>query len=51
MSDDEIVQLIRDLDVIAKYALEEARKMRKEAAIALAQLIYDIYKDKKLNNY
>ena len=47
MSDDEIEKLIRDLDVMARYALQEARKMREEAAFALAQLIYDIYKDKK----
>jgi hypothetical protein len=46
MSDDEIEKLIRDLDVMARYALKEARKMREEAALALAQLIYDIYKDK-----
>lgn len=46
MSDDEVEKLIRDLDVMARYALKEARKMREEAALALAQLIYDIYKDK-----
>lgn len=46
MSDDEIEKLIRDLDVMARYALKEARKMREEAALALAHLIYDIYKEK-----
>lgn len=47
MADDEVENLIRDLDVMARYALKEARKMREEAALALARLIYDIYKDKQ----
>jgi hypothetical protein len=47
MTDESVEKLIRDLDVMAKYALQEARKMRQEAALALARLIYDIYKDKK----
>lgn len=46
LSDDEVEQLIRDLDVMAVYALHEAQKMREEAALALALLIYDIYKEK-----
>lgn len=43
MSDNEVEGLIQDVDIMAKYALQEARKMREEAAMALAQLIYDIY--------
>lgn len=46
MSNEEIEQLIRDADVMAQYALQEARKVRKDTALALAQLIYDIYKEK-----
>lgn len=48
MSDDEVEKLISDLDIMARYALKEARQTREEAALALARLIYDIY-TKRLN--
>jgi hypothetical protein len=49
MSDKEIIEVISTLDVIAKDTLETARKqmkMKRDAA-DLAQLIHDIYQDKK----
>jgi hypothetical protein len=48
MSDSEVAELVDSLDVIAAEALRLAREKRaKEDAMALADLIYDIYKDKK----
>lgn len=62
MSDDQIEKLIEDFDVLARAALKMAREDLNEAkkpkiktqedrskadALALAQLIYDIYQDKK----
>lgn len=48
MTDDEVADTVRNLDEIAKAALEDARKKRmKQDALALAELIYDIYQDKK----
>lgn len=49
MSDDEIINVITTLDLLAKDALETAQaelRMKKDAK-ELASLIYDIYKDKK----
>lgn len=49
MSDDEIAQVIDTLHVVAKDSLQLARnkiKMHNDAH-DLAQLIYDIYQDKK----
>jgi hypothetical protein len=49
MTDDEIIEVISTLDIMAKGALETARtKLRmKQDARELATLIYDIYQDKK----
>jgi hypothetical protein len=49
MTDDEIIEVISTLDIMAKGALETARmKLRmKHDARELATLIYDIYQDKK----
>lgn len=49
MTDDEIANVIETLDILAKDALQEAqRKIRmKKDVKALAELIYDIYQDKK----
>ena len=51
MADDEIANVIETLDILAKDALQKAReKLRiKKDARELAQLIYDIYKDKQSN--
>jgi hypothetical protein len=49
MSDEEIIEVISTLDIMAKDALETARyklHMKKDAT-DLANLIYDIYQDKK----
>lgn len=49
MTDDEILNIIKSLDLLAKDALQEAQKrikMKKDAK-ALAELTYDIYQDKK----
>lgn len=49
MSDEEIASVIQTLDSLAKASLEEAKtrlKMKKDAE-DLANLIYDIYQDKK----
>jgi hypothetical protein len=49
MSDEEIIEVISTLDIMAKDALETARNklhMKKDAT-DLANLIYDIYQDKK----
>ncbi len=49
MTDDEVADTVRNLDEIAKAALEDARKKRMEQdATAMAELIYDIYQDKKM---
>jgi hypothetical protein len=48
MSDAEIVELVDNLDVIAVEALRLSHeKHMKEDAMAMANLIYDIYQDKK----
>jgi hypothetical protein len=49
MSDDEILNVITTLDLMAKDALQHAREQlhRKRDAKAMASLIYDIYQDKK----
>lgn len=48
MSDEEIENTIETLDLLAVEALDKARQKRiNEDATAMAELIYDIYKDKK----
>jgi len=49
MSDEDIVNVITTLDLMAKDALQLAREQlhRKRDAKDLANLIYDIYQDKK----
>jgi hypothetical protein len=48
MSDSEVAELVDNLDVIAVEALRLSHeKQMKEDVIALANLIYDIYQDKK----
>lgn len=48
MSDEEIIELVDNLDAIAIDALRQAREKRmKEDAMAFAELLYDIYQDKK----
>ncbi len=48
MTDQDILELVDNLDVIAIDALRQASEKRmKEDAMAMAELIYDIYKDKK----
>lgn len=48
MTNEEIVVLVDNLDAIAIDALRQAREKRmKEDAMAMAELIYDIYQDKK----
>lgn len=49
MSDEEIIEVISTLDILAKDALDTAQRnlrMKKDAK-DLANLIYDIYQDKK----
>ncbi len=49
MSDEEIIEVISTLDILAKDALDTARtnlRMKRDAR-DLANLIYDIYQDKK----
>lgn len=48
MSDEEITDLILNLDAIAVAALRDAMQKRKDDAFDLANLIYDIYQDKKV---
>lgn len=50
MSDKDIKEVINTLDLMAKDSLEEARKRleMKRDARDLANLIYDIYQDKKV---
>lgn len=51
MTDDEVADTVRNLDEIAKAAFEDVRKKRiKQDAAAMAELIYDIYQDKKKQN-
>lgn len=48
MTDQEIIDLVDNLDVIAIDALKQAREKRMlEDAMAFAELLYDIYRDKK----
>jgi hypothetical protein len=48
MSDEEIENTIETLDLLAVEALDKARQKRiSEDAAAMAELIYDIHKDKK----
>lgn len=48
MSDQEIIELVDNLDAIAIDALRQAREKRmEEDAMAFAELLYDIYQDKK----
>lgn len=49
LADDEILNIINTLDLVAKDALEEARRkvrMKKDAK-ELAEVVYSVYKDKK----
>ncbi len=49
MTDDEIINVIETLDILASDALDTARhrlRIQKDAK-GLANLIYDIYQDKK----
>lgn len=49
LTDEEIITVISTLDILAKDALETVRtklRMKKDAK-ALAELIYDIYQEKK----
>jgi hypothetical protein len=49
MTDDEIIEVVSTLNIMAKGALETARsklRMKKDAK-EFATLIYDIYQDKK----
>lgn len=49
MTDEQVEGTVRNLDGIAKAALEDARKKKMEHdAAALAELIYDIYQGKKM---
>lgn len=49
MSDDEILEVIKTLDLLAKDALKKAHRRLniKQDAKALAELIYDTYQDEK----
>jgi hypothetical protein len=49
MSDDELLELIGTLDLLARDALKLAHEqlLMKKDANALASVIYDVYKDKK----
>ncbi|HKU18882.1 MAG TPA: hypothetical protein VJP80_06450 [Candidatus Saccharimonadales bacterium] len=49
MSDEEILDVIETLHSLAKGAIEDAKVSlrRKKDAKALANVIYDVYKDKK----
>lgn len=47
MSDEQIIETVKTLDVLAVEALKSVERKRKADAFALANLIYDIYKDKK----
>lgn len=51
LSDEELLETINTLDLLAKDALDLAKRevQMKADARDLAQLIYDIYQDKKLN--
>lgn len=49
MSDEDVAQVVQTLHSLAKGAIEEAKRklhMKKDAQ-ALAELVYDIYKEKK----
>jgi hypothetical protein len=50
MTDEQLIDLIQTLDVLAVEALRQAREKRKEDAMAMAQLIYDIYGDKQAHD-
>lgn len=49
MNDEQILEVINTLDLMAKDALQMAKMQlqRKKDATALANLIYDVYKDGK----
>jgi hypothetical protein len=47
MTDDQIIELVQNLDAIAVASLRDAMAKRKEDAMDMANLIYDIYQDKK----
>lgn len=48
MTDEEIIELVNNLDALAIDALRQAREKRmKEDAMAFAELLYDIYRNKK----
>jgi hypothetical protein len=47
MSDDDIINVIETLDVLAVEALRKSREQMEADALALAELTYDIYRDKK----
>lgn len=49
MTDDEILNVINTLDLLAKDAIDHAKKeirIKKDAKV-LAELMYDVYQDKK----
>jgi KaiC/GvpD/RAD55 family RecA-like ATPase len=51
MTDKEITKLVDNLDAIAIDALRQAREKRiEEDALAMTELIYDIYVDRKIND-
>lgn len=47
MTDEQITEVIQTLDAIAVAALRDGRERMKADALALAELTYDIYQDKK----
>jgi hypothetical protein len=47
MTDEEIIELVQNLDAIAVCALRDATQKRKDDALALANVVYDVYQDKK----
>lgn len=50
MTDAQIIELVQNLDAIAVAALRDVMAKRKEDAMDLANLIYDIHRDKKHTN-
>lgn len=47
MTDKQIIEVIQTLDAIAVEALRNRKERMQTDALALAELIYDIYQDKK----
>lgn len=51
MTDHEIIELVDNLDAIAIEVLKQAREKHiEEDSMAFAELLYDIYQDKKRKN-